>query len=1530
MYSFSLQVINREGGSRLLLMLCILLQSVFFVPLVSAESAAVTVDEEIVQRVRQKLILSKQQKDWLAEHPVIRVGVDAGYAPYSFLDASGNFTGVVPDYLNILSMSLGVAFKPVPDISWQEIIADAKTRDLDLIATAVITPEREKYLDFSQMYLPTPLVIMTQRDNRAITSADHLEGKKVALVEAYSSSKRVLKEHPAIVRYPVSNPLEGLRALAAGEVDAYVGVLGVNYHLSQKYGLSNLKIAGRYDLESNGQRFAARSDWPELRAILDKVINVMTPQDHAYLINKWIPVDTSGLSLNFTEASPLELSGEEKQWLSTHPTITIGTMDNWPPMDYLDDEGHPAGIGARFIELLNERLGGVLKIVPGDWNSIYEGAKEKKLDALIGITPSDERQHFFNFTKPYVTVPHVIFARKGEQYIQDLNGLMGKKVALERDFYLKGIINQRYPLINVEEYDTTSDALDAVVKGQADAYIGNRAVAMYIIHNELIPNLVEQGKIKVTSSVNAIGVRKDWPILRTILQKALDNITVTERLALLQRWVDTSPYGGPESVELTVDEWAWLENHPVIRVAGDANWAPIEYKEQNGLFNGISAEYLNVLAQTLGVRFEYDQYSSWHRATEKVKNRSLDMFAAAAATPSRLKYASFTEPYMTLPAVVFTRDNVSYISGLDNLERRKVAVVGGYAIEELIRRGGWNLELVEVESISQGLDLLQEGDVFAYIGSILATSHILREKGYTNIRVSGQTPYSIDVSMGARNDWPMLTRILNKAIAHISDTQKTNISARWIGVQIIEEPDYRKFWQVLLIGVVALILFFVWNWYLRRVNTVQSAAIKNQNRSLIVSQNLLAEAQRIARLGSWEWNVATGICYWSSELYRILGRPESPGQTITFKQFIEAVYPEDRERVEGLLYNSIEKQENFLFEHRIASPDGTLRYVQEQGEVVVSEHGGTPTVTGTVLDISARKEAEHEIRKLQFAFDNTPVAIIITDTAGNIEYVNPYFSEMTGYSSEDVSGCNPRILKTCRTSEAEYRELWETITAGNTWRGEFRNRRKNGEFYWESATIAPVKDETGTVVNFLGLKQDVSFQKDIEARLYREENFNSLTQLPNRSYLLNQIDLEIREKKPLAVLLVAMTNLKRINASLGIQAGDTVIMKAARRLNDLLEPDSLLGHLGGGQFLFLIEKPLKLREELLIARILTVFNKPFDVLGETVHQSVSIGVSHYPDDAETSQEILSRAHVAVTQAKQTGPNAHVYFSQEYSEEAQRQLHMESKLRGAVAANELEVFCQPQVDIAGKFVGAEALLRWFNPDLGSVPPDMFIPLAEQTDLILDIGRWVINESCRQGGEWQKAGVVPFVISINMSPKQFLDRGIVSFIESCIQRHNLRNSQVAIEVTEGLFLEDADIVKEQIDRLKKSGITLAMDDFGTGYSSLQYLRKYDFDTLKVDRSFVSELPDSSGNASLVSAILAMSRSLGVKTVAEGVETQEQASFLRREGCDLFQGYLFGKPMNENDFRDWLEKAGAIDHRFNCEEEGGETAPDEYPVD
>ena len=491
--------------------------------------------------------LSADEKAWLKRHPVIRIGVDAEYAPYSFKSNDGSYQGVAPDFIDRISKDLGVRFEIIPNLSWSQILKDTEDRQLDMIATVVKTPEREKYLNFSQIYIPTPLVIMTRKDDYRIGNNRELAGKRIAMVKGYYSSDRVVREHPSIQHYWVNTSVDGLRAVATGKADAYIGVLGVSTFTASKYGIFNLKVAAPYDKGLIGQRFGVRQDWPELISILNKSLNAIPESEKIAILKKWVPIN-----VDTAKHPTLELTSEEKRWLAQHRQIRLAVDPDFAPVEFVDEKGSYSGISAEYIKRINRMLNINMTVVPGiNWSDALALAKKGEIDVFAAITPSDERNIFLNFTRSYIKYPVAIYTRETTSFIPGLSGLVGKKVAVVKDYYMHEVLRRLHPQLNLAPAPSTHDALSNLATGGADAFVGDIATTTYAIRKYNFTNLKIAAPAEINSPGLSIGVRKDWPELIEILNKALDSIPPEERLDISRKWI-----------EINVDQypryWTWI------------------------------------------------------------------------------------------------------------------------------------------------------------------------------------------------------------------------------------------------------------------------------------------------------------------------------------------------------------------------------------------------------------------------------------------------------------------------------------------------------------------------------------------------------------------------------------------------------------------------------------------------------------------------------------------------------------------------------------------------------------------------------------------------------------------------------------------------------------------------------------------------------------------------------------------------------------------------------------------------------------
>lgn len=594
--------------------------------------------------------------------------------------------------------------------------------------------------------------------------------------------------------------------------------------------------------------------------------------------------------------------------------------------------------------------------------------------------------------------------------------------------------------------------------------------------------------------------------------------------------------------------------------------------------------------------------------------------------------------------------------------------------------------------------------------------------------------------------------------------------------------------------------------------------------------------------------------------------------------------------------------------------DGTVFPAVTRVWVVCDAEGKPERYMRVVRDIAEQKRAEDELRKLSRAVEQSPASVVITDTSGKIEYVNSRFVQATGYSREEVMGKTPAFLKSGHTSLEEYRQLWQTITSGGEWRGEFHNKKKNGELFWEFSSISPIMADDGTISHFLEVKEDITVRKEYEEKLLRQANYDDLTGLPNRILALDRLGQVLatgqREGLTAAVMYIDLDRFKNVNDTLGHAAGDRVIQEAAERLKKCVRASDTVARLGGDEFLVILpDLPNPIASEVAALKILDAFSRPFRLEGQEVFVTASIGLTIFPDDGTDAQQLLRNGDAAMYQAKDKGRNIHQFFTPELNVQAVKRMELETQLRRALARKEFRLDYQPILDASsGRIVGVEGLLRWDNPELGLIMPDQLIPVAEETGLIVAIGEWVLLTACLQVKAWHDLGHADLIAAVNVSPRQFRSGDLVDTVSQVLDESGLPAHCLALEITENLLLDIAPETTTALHELNDMGVRLYIDDFGTGYSALSYIKNYPFHSIKIDRAFVAGVTTDPEDAALVRAMIAMAHSLGLKVTGEGVETTEQFEFLKAEGCDLVQGYYFAKPSAAADFEQLLSLGSA----------------------
>jgi len=593
------------------------------------------------------------------------------------------------------------------------------------------------------------------------------------------------------------------------------------------------------------------------------------------------------------------------------------------------------------------------------------------------------------------------------------------------------------------------------------------------------------------------------------------------------------------------------------------------------------------------------------------------------------------------------------------------------------------------------------------------------------------------------------------------------------------------------------------------------------------------------------------------------------------------------------------KREQNLLEERVEQRTKELRTTNDQLQ----------------LEIKERLKSASTVKLLSKAVEQSPVSVMITDTKGSLEYVNQAFIDITGFSSEEVIGENSRIIQSGMTKATTYQSLWSTIKQGEDWSGELLNKRKNGELFWEQIIISPVTDNSGEITHFLAVKEDITLRKQQEEKIRYQAQYDTLTDLPNRVLAMDRLQQALenadRYDEKVALLFIDLDDFKKINDSLGHNLGDQMLVSVGHRLKQVVRKQDTVARHGGDEFIVIMDSMHSISDlEPALMNLLQVFNQPFTLDDKDLVMTPSIGVAIYPDDGNDSSILLRNADHALYQAKDQGGNTFSYYNENIHTNVIKQLDLESNLRLAMERDEFEVYYQPLIDTqSGELLGAEALIRWHSEKYGSLPPGKFIPVAEQTGLIVDIGAWVLQTACHQACNWGNMLGVPFSIGVNVSPRQFRDKSIIKHITEALDATGMAPDQLNIEITEGMLIRKHMHVEDTLTRLNEIGVSLSMDDFGTGYSSLSYIKQYPFNILKIDRSFVHDIPADPEDCALAKAIITMGHELGLDIIAEGVETEAQARMLSEAGCNILQGFLIGRPVAWSEFEDtWVIPAQA----------------------
>lgn len=716
----------------------------------------------------------------------------------------------------------------------------------------------------------------------------------------------------------------------------------------------------------------------------------------------------------------------------------------------------------------------------------------------------------------------------------------------------------------------------------------------------------------------------------------------------------------------------------------------------------------------------------------------------------------------------------------------------------------------------------------------------------------------------------------------------------------ITQVSILKGW--LFVGLTTLLLYVLVKRLLHKVLVSQAAehkALEELSTSEAIYRSLTEQVPAIIYRANI--NDASSNVYVSPKVlelgYTLEEWLSSPGS------WMDRIHPEDRPIAIKALEDAHQHKTGFSCEYRLRAKNGEWRIFHDEAVYIEDEHNHINYLQGIMWDITERKAIESRMRQLSQAIEQSPVNTIITNLDGNIEYVNKAFEINSGYTAAEVLGKNPGFRASHKTPKSSIEALWNSLLQGKVWHGSFINLRKDGTEYVEQAVVAPVRDDKGNITHYLSVQQDITLQRKAEEEAYRLANYDTLTGLANRNLLISHLSQHLssaqRQMQNDILMLINIDHFKHLNDARGHRFGDDVLKSVAQSLMDLNFDQAMIARYGGDEFAIHIHHPLSYEGTMahhaatIVGNVSKVIMQPFNIQGTPLHITASIGVILFPEaNNDTALTVLKNADTALHIAKQRGGNQTVFFESPMAQAVERYYQIERDLHDALLGQELQLYLQSQVNASVEVVGAEALLRWEHPEQGFIPPNIFIPVAEDSDLITQIDHFVLHEVC-------KLLVSPHLqtfqhrISVNISPRTFRQHTFTDSIKQMLSIYGLSGDRIMLEVTEGMVLNNLEEVVQKMKMLSSLGIHFSIDDFGTGFSSLAYLKKLPVHELKIDKTFVQDAPTNQSDEVLIDAILAVAQKLGLRVVAEGVETEAQSVLLNAKAEIVQQGYLFSRP-------------------------------------
>ncbi|MGL1932312.1 MAG: transporter substrate-binding domain-containing protein [Desulfotalea sp.] len=1034
----------------------------------------------------ESIQLTALEKNWIVEHPEIVIAYDGSFPPYSYNGLTGEIEGIVVDVVSVLEDRLGIKFSVYPTGVWSELYKAALDHEVDVVATMNPKPERKQWFNFTDSYIKLSTALFTRNDFDQIKEKDDLHGKKVALVRGYASDEQLAKEYPDIEPIYVDSTVDALITVATGGADVFLTSTGEYAHYALQQGISNLKMAVIYDHNTSEQAFGVRNDWPVLASILAKGLASITTDQMREIQSKWISLGledkTGAVSLAVGEidgfpGQSLSFTEDEQAWLIAHPIITIAATPDWPPFEWKDQSsGRHLGISADFIRLAAQKVGLEVEPIFGKWPALVEKLKKGQIDVAPGLNKTEDREKYLNFTEVFTESLAVIFTSNNRSDIHGVSDLFGKTVVVEKGYTLAETIPLKFPKIIIKEVDTTLQALQAVSSKEVDAYIGNQLVSLYLKKKYLIPNIVQKGFYDDAPGRLRFGIRRDVPILKSILDKGIAAISEEERHKILKTHTGMNISEPENVVKLTKEEQKWLDSHRDLRLGVNPAYSPIEAFDDGGNHIGLASDLLAIVSKRLDINPIPVLGLSWVEVLEGLQGGTIDMVSAAVQTPEREEFANFTTPYITLQLMAFTRGDHSYISEINDLEDGVTAVVDGAAIVDSLEKDWPNLKLLKVGNEETAMQAVATGKADHYIGALLTTAYNIQRHGYANIKIAGDIPYKYPLRIAVQKDLLLLHSILQKSLDSISDKERNTLFNKWRSIQYEHGFDYSLLWKVFAALSIVIAAFVYWN---RRL-AVEVQERRHIQDALQASEEKFRQTFEHIPVGIVKCDPKGNVMEVNKRFCTMLGYSL---EELIKMNFRDICFPDDLEGVNRGIQALLEgKHDSFSQEKRYVCKGNAVLWGRTTVAVQSDSDGKISQLLAAVEDVSDKREAKELLRFTRFAMDNAGESVWWLDPeTAQLLYANDYACKSLGYSSEEL--LTMFIWEFDPDFPAEkWPEFSATLKQGKPLSFPSRHCRKDGTIYPADVSARYVSNPEGggCIVAFA---RNVTDRVDAEQRL---------------------------------------------------------------------------------------------------------------------------------------------------------------------------------------------------------------------------------------------------------------------------------------------------------------------------------------------------------------------------------------------------------------------------------------------------------------